>query len=71
MCWIYTTTPNPAETLYEKGFVENSWIGQWWQENIPILPTIQNSIDTYYPGTKLAITEYNFGGDDEVSGAIA
>ena len=39
--------------------------------NIPILPTIQNSIDTYYPGTKLAITEYNFGDDDEVSGAIA
>ena len=60
-----------VRTLYEKGFVENSWIGQWCQENIPILPTIQNSIDTYYPGTKLAITEYNFGGDDEVSGAIA
>ena len=60
-----------VRTLYEKGFAENSWIGQWCQQNIPILPTIQNSIDKYYPGTKLAISEYNFGGGDNVSGAIA
>ncbi len=60
-----------VRTLYEKGFVENSWIGQWCQENVPILPTIQKSIDTYYPGTKLAISEYNFGGDEDVSGTIA
>ncbi len=60
-----------VRTLYEKGFAENSWIGEWCQENIPILPTIQKSIDTYYPGTKLAISEYNFGGGDEMSGAIA
>lgn len=59
-----------VRTLYEEGFVENSWIGQWCQENIPILPTIQKSIDTYYPGTKLAVTEYNFGGED-LSGTIA
>lgn len=59
-----------VRTLYEKGFVENSWIGQWCQENVPILPTIQASIDKYYPGTKLGITEYNFGGED-LSGTIA
>ena len=46
-----------VRTLYEKGFRENSWIGQWCQENVLILPTIQKSIDTYYPRTKLAITE--------------
>ncbi len=60
-----------VRTLYEKGFVENSWIGQWCQTNIPILPTVQASIDQYYPGTKLGITEYNFGGEDDPSGAIA
>jgi len=59
-----------VRTLYEDGFVENSWIGQWCQNNIPILPTIQKSIDKYYPGTKLAISEYNFGGTD-TSGTIA
>ncbi|MBQ7955592.1 MAG: glycoside hydrolase family 44 protein [Lachnospiraceae bacterium] len=59
-----------VRTLYEKDFAENSWIGQWCQKNIPILPTIQKSIDTYFPGTKLAVTEYSFGGDD-LSGTIA
>ena len=60
-----------VRTLYEKGFAENSWIGQWCQENVPILPTVQASIDKYYPGTKLAISEYNFGGDNDTSGTIA
>ena len=60
-----------VRTLYEKGFSENSWIGQWCMENVPILPTIQKSIDTYYPGTKLGISEYNFGGGDNASGTIA
>ena len=60
-----------VRTLYEKGFVENSWIGQWCMENVPILPTIKNSIDTYYPGTKLGISEYNFGGGNDASGTIA
>lgn len=60
-----------VRTLYEKDFAENSWIGQWCQANIPILPTVQKSIDTYYPGTKLAISEYNFGGAEDISGTIA
>ncbi len=59
-----------VRSLYEEGYIENSWIGQWGQENLPILPTVQKSIDTYYPGTKLAITEYNFGGEN-LSGTIA
>ena len=60
-----------VRTLYEKGFAENSWIGKWCQSSIPILPTVQRSIDTWYPGTLLAISEYNFGGDNDASGAVA
>ena len=60
-----------VRTLYEDGFVENSWIGQWCMENVPILPTVKASIDKYYPGTKLAISEYNFGGGNDASGTIA
>ncbi|MCC8195897.1 MAG: glycoside hydrolase family 44 protein [Ruminococcus sp.] len=59
-----------VRTLYEEGFSENSWIGQWCMNNLPLLPTIQASIDEYFPGTKLAITEYNFNGDD-ITGTIA
>ncbi|MBQ8202586.1 MAG: glycoside hydrolase family 44 protein [Clostridia bacterium] len=59
-----------VRTLYEKGFRENSWIGQWCQHNLPLLPTVMASIEKYYPGTKLAITEYNYGGED-ISATIA
>ncbi|MCD8107952.1 MAG: glycoside hydrolase family 44 protein [Oscillospiraceae bacterium] len=59
-----------VRTLYEEGFSENSWIGQWCMHNLPLLPTIQASIDEYFPGTKIAISEYNFGGED-LSGTIA
>ena len=59
-----------VRTLYEPGFRENSWIGQWRQHNLPLLPLVQQSIKRYYPGTKLAITEYNYGGED-VSASIA
>lgn len=59
-----------VRTLYEPGFRENSWIGQWRQHNLPLLPTVKESIDRWYPGTKLAITEYNYGGED-ISASIA
>ncbi len=58
-------------TLCEKGYAENSWIGEWCQGNIPIIPRMQESIDKYYPGTKLAISEYSFGGGDCIAGGIA
>lgn len=50
---------------------ENSWINQWFPEYLPLLPNIQQSIDTFYPGTKLAVTEFNYGGKDHISGGIA
>ncbi len=53
-----------VRTLYEKGFSENSWIGQWCMRSLPLLDTVQTSIDTYYPGTRLAISEYSFGGEN-------
>lgn len=53
-----------VRTLYDPDFRENSWIGQWCGDNLPLIPTIKASIDKYYPGTKLAFTEYNYGGED-------
>jgi len=58
-------------SLYEDGYKEKSWITDALSQYMPILPTLNKSIDTYYPETKLAITEYNFGGGNHVSGAIA
>ncbi|MBQ8727429.1 MAG: hypothetical protein IJY83_02930 [Oscillospiraceae bacterium] len=52
------------------------WDGSYSKEGenkefFPLLPTFQASINEYYPGTKLALTEYNFGGGNSVAGGIA
>ncbi|MBK8476199.1 MAG: hypothetical protein IPL39_07740 [Opitutaceae bacterium] len=57
--------------LWDPTFVENSWIGQWFADFLPYLPQLRTSIDTFYPGTKLAFTEYNAGGEGHISGGIA
>ena len=36
-----------------------------------LIPRLNKLINTYYPGTKLGITEWNFGGENDISGAIA
>lgn len=52
------------------------WDGSYSKEGenkefFPLLPTFQASINEYYPGTKLALTEYNFGGGNNITGGIA
>ncbi len=58
-------------TLWDKNYVENSWIGQWFSSFLPLLPQLKQSIAAHYPGTKLSISEYNYGGEDHISGGIA
>jgi hypothetical protein len=57
--------------LWDPTFVENSWVQQWDSQFLPWIPNIQASIAKYYPGTKLAFTEYNYGGESDISGGIA
>lgn len=58
-------------TLWDPNYTEDSWIGQWGKSFLPLLPKIQSSINKFYPGTKLSITEINYGGPNHVSGGIA
>ena len=58
-------------TLWDKNYIENSWIGQWGQAHLPLIPNLMSSIKKYYPGTKLAFTEFTYGGENDISGAIA
>ena len=59
-----------VRSFYDETYRENSWITDTGAEFFPLLPNIKKSIDTYYPETKLAFTEYNFGGGDHISGAV-
>jgi hypothetical protein len=58
-------------TLWDKNYKENSWIAQYYSSYLPLIPKMQASIDTYYPGTKIGFTEYNYGGESHISGGIA
>lgn len=60
-----------TRTLWDSTYKENSWIGESYQQYLPLLPTIQASINKYYSGTKLAFSAYNFGGGSHISGGIA
>ncbi len=57
-------------SLWDPSYVEDSWIGQWFSP-VEILNYLQDAIATFYPGTKLAITEYDYGAPDHISGGIA
>lgn len=63
---------NSIRTLWDESYREDSWIASSssGQKFIPILPSINESIEKYHPGTKLAITEYNFHGGDDICGTI-
>ena len=66
-------------SLWDPTYAEQSWISQWgtWVGSpgnygpIKLLPRVQRDIDDFNPGTKIAITEYNYGGNNHISGAIA
>jgi hypothetical protein len=58
-------------SLWDSDYHETSWIEQWYGQFLPILPPLLDSIEEYYPGTRLAITEYSYGAPDHYSGGIA
>ncbi len=53
--------------LWDPTYVDESWINA----PIEVLPLLHRWIDADYPGTKLAITEYNWGGLESINGALA
>jgi hypothetical protein len=63
--------------LYDPAWVSESWIGTLGDfdsnhyDKPGLIPRVQAWIDAYCPGTKLAITEYNWGNDGTTSGAVA
>ena len=53
-------------------YVEDSWITQdLGYGPIRLIPRMRDRIAAHYPGTGLAITEWNYGGGQHISGALA
>lgn len=64
-------------SLWDPTYTETSWITQYSTNTgstpgpVTLLPRVQRDINDFKPGTKIAITEYNYGGTNHISGAIA
>lgn len=59
-------------SLWDPTYTETSWISQWSTSGpVKLLPRVQRDIDDFNPGTKIAITEYNYGAGNHYSGGIA
>jgi Glycoside hydrolase family 44 len=54
-------------SLYDPNYVDESWIGQ----PVELIPRMKQWIAGALPGTRLAISEYNWGNDDGPSSALA
>jgi hypothetical protein len=57
--------------LWDPAFHEESWVSRTFPDCFPYIPRFQASIHAFYPGTKLGFTEYNYGGETDVTGGLA
>ena len=53
--------------FWDTNYVDPSWINSV----IMLIPRMSNWVATYYPGTKIGITEYNWGAEPFMNGATA
>ncbi len=56
-----------TRSLWDPSYVDESWIDQ----PVRLIPRMREWVSQYYPETKTAITEYNFGALSDINGAVA
>jgi hypothetical protein len=61
-----------TRSLWDATYTDESWIGDASQaiRQVNLIPRMRDWVNTYYPGTRLAISEYNFGGLEHINGAL-
>jgi hypothetical protein len=56
-----------TRSLWDPAYKDESWIN----DTIMLIPRLKAWVKTYYPGTKIGITEYNWGAEKHINGATA
>jgi hypothetical protein len=56
-----------TRSLWDPTYVDESWI----DDSVRLIPRLRDWVAEDYPGTRLGITEYNFGGGDSISAGLA
>jgi PKD repeat protein len=56
-----------TRSLWDPAYIDETWIA----DTVKLVPRMKEWVSAYYPGTKTAITEYNWGAEGSMSGATA
>jgi hypothetical protein len=61
------------KSLYDPTYVDESWIGSMGYSGgvVRLVPRLRDWIAARFPGTRIAITEYSWGGDGGTSSTLA
>jgi hypothetical protein len=62
-----------TRSLWDTTYIDESWISDTAPGGVPVslIPRMKGWVNANYPGTKLAISEYNWGALDNINGALA
>ncbi|HYG24888.1 MAG TPA: glycoside hydrolase family 44 protein [Verrucomicrobiae bacterium] len=56
-----------TRALWDTNYVDETWINAV----VRLIPRMREWVTAYYPGTKIGITEYNWGAEHHINGATA
>ncbi len=56
-----------TRSLWDPNYVDESWI----DDKVMLIPRLKQWTASFYPGTQIGITEYNWGAEEDMSGATA
>ena len=59
-----------TRTFWDPTYREENWIGTYYPP-VQLIRTFHKWVNENYPNTKIGITEYNWGGQKSVNGALA
>ncbi len=61
-----------TRALWDPTYVDESWIAAAGPDNgiVRLIPRMHDWVNASYPGTRLALTEYNWGGLEHINGAL-
>ena len=57
--------------FWDTNYVDETWIGSQTINIVKLIPRLKEWVANYYPGMKIGITEYNWGGEPFMGGATA
>ena len=54
-----------TRSLWDPNYVDQSWVG----DKVNLINRMKSWVASYYPGTRIGITEYNWGAENHINGA--